>query len=131
VTDLLVTIHTWLGYLVAVVVLVAASMAFKRAKDTREFARGPYAGAMVLLDIHVLLGLILYGIGGYWDARPEIAYLHPALALIALGVGHALLGRARKTQMAVDAHRTAGRGLVLALLFILAAIGVASAPAFL
>jgi hypothetical protein len=131
VSDTLFTIHMWVGYAVSVVVLVSALMGFSRAKDAREFAPGPYAAAMVLLDIQVLLGLVLYVVGSYWEARPEIAYLHPVLALLALGIGHALLGRARKQRMAVEAHRTAARGLLLALLFVFAAIGVASAPAFL
>ncbi len=130
-TDLLATVHMWLGYIAFVVVVVAAVTAFRHAKDGREFARAPYSGALVLLDVQVLLGLIVYAVGGYWDARPEIAYVHPGLALAALGVGHALLGRSRKVQLAADAHRLAGRGLVGALVLLLLAIGVASAPAFL
>jgi hypothetical protein len=55
--------------------------------------------------------------------------VHPVLAVAALGVGHALLSRAKGTQTAVDAHRTAGRGLPL--LRVLASIGVTSAPALL
>jgi hypothetical protein len=131
VTATLATVHPWLGYLVSVVVLGTALIAFRSAKDASEFRPGPYSLAMVLLDVLVTLGIVLYAVGGDWDARPEIAYLHPALALASLGVGHALLTRAKRTQMAVEAHRTAGRGLVVALVFILAAIGVASAPPFL
>ncbi|MEX2550002.1 MAG: hypothetical protein WD638_07235 [Nitriliruptoraceae bacterium] len=130
-TALLSTIHEWLGYLVSIFVLFSALLAFRKAKDAAEFQAAPYALAMVLLDVQVTIGLIQYAVSSGWDARPEIAYLHPVLALLALGVGHALLGRARRTQMAVDAHRMAGRGLVLALVFVLLAIGVASAPAFL
>ena len=130
-TALLADVHPWLGYFVFLIMIVAAFMAFRRAKDAAEFQPGPYAMPMVLLDIHVTLGIILYAVGSYWNARPEIAYLHPALALAALGVGHALLARAKGTQMAVDAHRAAGRGLVFALVLITASIGVASAPAFL
>jgi hypothetical protein len=131
VTALLADVHAWLGYLVSAVVLGTALLAFRKAKDAAEFRPGPYAMAMVLLDIHVTLGIVLYAVGQYWNARPEIAYVHPVLAFAALGVGHALLARARRTQMAVDAHRTAGRGLMFALVLIFASIGVASAPAFL
>jgi hypothetical protein len=130
VTDFLVTVHPWLGYVTSVVVLVAALVAFRRAKDAVEFNAGPFSGAMVMLDIVVAIGIVLYAVGGYWDAGRVgvgLAYIHPVLALLALGVGHALLGRARSQQMAVDAHRTAGRGLLLALVLVLAAIGVASA----
>lgn len=130
-TDVLNSAHQWLAYAMSVVVLVSALMGFGRARDAREFSPGPYAFAMVLVDIVVALGLVLYLVSSAWNARPEIAYLHPVLALAAIGVGHALLGRARGQRMAVDAHRTAARGLLLALLFIFAAIGVASAPPFL
>lgn len=133
-TELLLTIHPWLGYLVTVVVLVVAFMAFGRAKDAREFVATPFSVAMILLDVQVLLGIVLYGVGGYWDldvTRPEIAFVHPALGLLALIIGHAGLRRARREQMAVDAHRKIGRALVTAFVVVLLSIGVASAPPFL
>lgn len=124
----LLLVHQWTGYLVSVVVLVVAVIAFGRARDSREFEPGLYRLTYALLILQVIIGLVLYGLDGYWDAAPLIAYVHPLLAIAALGVGQALLGRARKTQMAADAHRLAGRGLVLSFVFVLAAIGVASAP---
>lgn len=130
-TALLAFVHEWLGYAASLIVLVVAFMAFGRAKDAREFRPGPFAGAMVLLDIQVTIGVVQYVVGGYWASRPEIAYIHPLLAIAALGVGHAMVGRARKQQMAVEAHRTAGRGLLFALVLVFASIGVASAPPFL
>lgn len=125
-TNALETIHQFTGYAVGLVVLISAFAAFGRAKDAREFSPGPYVLAVVLLDIQVLLGLALYGMGGYWDAAPAIAYVHPSLALLALVVGHLSLRRARGHRMAVDAHRTAGRGLVIALVLVAAAIVVAT-----
>ncbi|MEX0952980.1 MAG: hypothetical protein WDZ26_04035 [Nitriliruptoraceae bacterium] len=130
-TDVLLQIHPWFGYAVSLAVLVVAVMTFSRARDSREFLPGPIVGALVALDIQVLLGIVLYGMGGAWDARPEIAYLHPLIAIIALGVGHASLKRAKGHQMAVEANRTAARGLVIALLLVFVAIGIASAPPFL
>jgi hypothetical protein len=126
-TDTLFEIHRGVGYVVALVLLVSALMAFSRAKDAREFAKGPYVGAMVLLDVQVLLGLVLYGVDGYWEADAMIAYVHPLVALGALGAGHALIGRARKQQMAVEAHRTAGRGLVIAFGLVMVAIVIGTA----
>lgn len=126
--ETLLLVHTYTGYLVSVVVLVTAFVAFGRAKNAQEFTAGAYRAAYALLTLQVVLGIALYALDGYWDAAPLIAYVHPVLAIAALGAGQATLGRARKTQMAVDAHRTAGRGLILSLVLILAAIGVASAP---
>lgn len=124
----LLLIHQWTGYVVSVVVLVVAVIAFGRAKDAREFEPGLYRAAYGLLALQVVLGLALYALDGYWDAAPLIAYVHPLLAIAALGAGQMLLGRARKTQMAVDAHRLAGRGLIVSFVLVLLAIGVASAP---
>lgn len=126
--DTLLQIHTYTGYAVSLVVLVVAFVAFGRAKNAQEFTAGTYRLAYGLLALQVVLGIALYTLDGYWDAAPLIAYVHPVLGIAALGAGQALLGRARKTQMAVDAHRLAGRGLIISLVLILAAIGVASVP---
>lgn len=122
-------VHEWTGYLVTLVVLVAAFVAFGRAKDAREFEPGLYRAAFGLLALQVLLGLVLYGMAGAWDAHWRIAYLHPVLAILAIGVGQMLLGKARKTQMAVEAHRLAGRGLLVSFVLVVGAVGVASWPA--
>lgn len=125
-TELLLNVHPWLGYAVSALVLVASLAAFKRAKDGVEFRAGIYRAAYLLLSVQVLLGIVLYLLDGYWDAAPLIAYVHPVLGILALGAGQALLARARKTQMAADAHRLAGRGLLLTLLLVMISIGVAS-----
>lgn len=124
---MLITVHQYVGYAVSVLVLLAALAAFKRAKDGREFDATPYRIVYGILTLQVVVGIAVYGMGRAWDATELLAYVHPALAIAALGVGQVLLGRARRTQMAADAHRTAGRGLLLTLLLVLAAIGVASA----
>jgi hypothetical protein len=125
--DLLATIHQYTGYTIALVVLVLAVLGFGRAKDAREFVPGPCVIGAVLLDIQVLAGLVLYGMGGNWDHPSALVrYVHPALALLALVAAHAGVKRARRQQMAVDAHRGAARALVLALLLIVAAIGAVS-----
>jgi hypothetical protein len=125
--DVLATIHQYTGYAIVLVVLVLAVLGFGRAKDAREFTPGPYVIGAVLLDIQVLAGLVLYGMGGYWEHPSALVrYLHPALALLALVAAHVGVKRARGQQMAVDAHRGAARALVLALLLVVAAIGAVS-----
>jgi len=128
VLETLQTVHEWTGYLVALVILVAAFIAFGRAKDAREFEPGLFRAAFGLLALQVVLGLVLYGVAGAWEAGPMIAYVHPTLAILAIGVGQMLLGKARKTQMAVDAHRLAGRGLVISFVLVVAAVGVTFVP---
>jgi hypothetical protein len=127
VDDVLFTVHRLLGYGLSVLVLVAALVAFGRAKNGQEFTAGLYRGVLGLLALHIVLGIILYGTRQSWDSVPLIAYVHPVVGILALGAGQAMVGRARRTQMAADAHRLAGRGLVVTLVLVLGAIGVASA----
>lgn len=115
------TVHTNLGYLVVVVVLVATVLAY-RAKGEPPVTRVSSL-TMVLLDVHVTIGVALYVVGGWWDGGALIAYAHPLLALGALGVGHAGLARARRTGSA----RAAAQGLIGTLGLVVAAVFVASA----
>jgi hypothetical protein len=127
--EVLATIHQYTGYAVALVVLGSAVVAFGKAKDAREFTPGPYVLAAVLLDIQVLVGLVLYGGQQVWamdEPSALLAYVHPAVAVLALVSAHVGIKRARGQRMAVDAHRAAGRGLVIALLLVLAAIASSS-----
>lgn len=127
-TETLVSIHRWSGYVVFLVVLVAVVIAFNRAKNAQEFEAGAFSVTAILLDVQVTLGLILYGVGQYWSGdAPLVQYVHPVVMLAALGVAHAGLGGARKEQMAVDAHRKVGRMFAIATALLVVGIGVASA----
>jgi hypothetical protein len=126
--DTLIAIHPWIGYAVFLLALIATLIAFARAKSGREFEPGTFVLTMVAIDIQVLLGIVLYGVGQYWEAdQALLAYVHPLLALAALGVGHAGIGRARREPMAADAYRTVGRALIVVLVLVTAAIGVSTA----
>ncbi len=126
--ETLYLVHQWTGYVVTLLVLVTAFVAFGRAKDAREFEPGLYRAVFGLLALQILIGLGLYVGQQAWNADPLLAYVHPLLAVLAIGVGQMLLGRARKTQLAVDAHRAAGRGLLFSFILVVAAVGVASWP---
>lgn len=117
----LTTVHTYLGYFVVVAVLVAAVLAL-RGPSVPPVSRTSSL-TMVLLDVHVTLGIVLYVVVDGWAFGALVAYVHPALALAALGVGHAALARARRSSSA----RVAGTGLLGALVLVVAAVGVASA----
>ncbi|GGI04477.1 hypothetical protein [Egicoccus halophilus] len=121
--DILTTIHQFAGYVIALVVLASATAAFGRAHDAREFTAGPYVAAAVLLDVQVTLGLVIYGVGGYWDhASPLLRYVHPLLAVLALVAAHVGVRRGRAQRMAAEAHQAAGRGLLVALVLVFGAV---------
>ena len=126
-TETLFEIHKWVGYVAFLVVLVASVMAFNRAKNGQEFSDGMPKAAVILLDIQVLVGVIFYVLGEQWDAEPIVAFIHPLVNVAAVGLAHAGLGRARREQMALDAHRTVGRAFAVAMLLLLVGIGLVSA----
>lgn len=126
-TDTLFEIHRGLGYVTFVVVAVASVVAFNRAKNGQEFSDGVAKAAVILLDIQLLLGIGFYVLGEQWDRDAVISIVHPVLNLAAVGIAHAGLGRARREQMALDANRTVGRALAVAMLLLLVGIGLVSA----
>jgi heme A synthase len=119
-------IHEWLGYAVFVLVIVVAVLAWRDARRGSALEAGRASGTMILLDVHVTVGIVLYVLLRTWEqsANPLVAYLHPLLAIAALGVGHAALARARRASNGREANRTIARGFGLAVVLITAAIGV-------
>lgn len=114
-------IHTNLGYLVFLVVLVATLLAFRSGTPDAPVTRLTSL-SMVLLDIHVSVGIVFYVVGQWWAADLLIAVVHPVLAIAALAAGHIGIGRARRERN----PRLAAVGLAGALVLVTAAIGVAS-----
>lgn len=114
-------IHTNLGYLVFLVVLVATLLAFRSGTPDAPVSRLTSL-SMVLLDIHVSVGIVFYVVGQWWSADLLIAVVHPVLAVAALAAGHIGIGRARRERN----PRLAAAGLAGALVLVTAAIGVAS-----
>jgi heme A synthase len=119
--DVLQLIHTNAGYIIYVVLLVATLLSFRVVEGGPPVSRLSSI-TMVLLDIHVTLGIVLYLVGGWYGADFLIAVAHPVLAIAALGAGHVGLGRARRESN----PRNAAKGLAAALVLVTAAIGVAS-----
>jgi hypothetical protein len=122
-TDTLGVIHTNLGYLVFLIVLVATIAAFLQGNSRPPVTRFSSL-TMVLLDIHVTLGIVLYVAGGWWSATVLQSVAHPVLALVALAFGHIGLSKARKEG---GSSRDAAHGLLRALILVTLAIGVVSA----
>jgi hypothetical protein len=120
-SDTLASIHSNLGYLVFLVVLVATLLAFRSGSPEAPVSRLTSL-TMVLLDVHVTVGILLYVVGQWWGANLLVAVLHPVLALAALAAGHIGIGRARRERN----PRLAAVGMAGALVLVTAAIGVVS-----
>ena len=118
--DTLALVHSNLGYLVFLLFLVATLLAF-RTTDLEQPVSRFTSLTMVLLDIHVSVGIVLYVVGQWWGANLLLSVAHPVLALAALAAGHIGIGRARRERN----PRLAAVGMAIALALITAAIGVA------
>jgi hypothetical protein len=74
-----------------------------------------------MLDIQVLIGLLVWIAGSGWDLEVFRAWIHPVGMIIALGVGHAVVGRATKSGRP-SAYRTAAFGILVTLAIVASTI---------
>jgi hypothetical protein len=118
--DTLVTIHSIWRWLVLVGLVVALVYGFSRPAGTAPLdksAAQPFTFALVMLDIQVLIGLLVWIAAGGWELDVFRAWIHPAGMLVALGVGHAVVGRAKKSR-GTSAYRTAAFGILATLVIV-------------
>ena len=123
-TDTLVTIHSIWRWLVLVGLVVALAYGFSRSSDAAPLSKQtaqPFTFALIMLDIQVLIGLVVWIAGSGWDLDVFRAWIHPVGMLVALGVGHAVVGRATKSG-AASANRTAALGILVTLAIVAATI---------
>lgn len=100
--------HGYLGYIVAAAVLGSLVRAAVARSRGEAYSSGAARLAGLLLALQFVYGLVVYGAGGYWDAGPLVAYVHPLAMFAAVGVAGAATARAGR---AVDS--TAAWGEVL------------------
>ena len=122
--DTLVTIHSIWRWFVLVGLVVAVVYGFSRPSSVAPLDKStarPFTLALVVLDIQVLIGLLVWIAGTGWDLGVFRAWIHPAGMLIALGVGHALVGRATKSGKP-NTYRSAAVGVLVTLAIVAATI---------
>lgn len=121
----LVGVHSlwrWVVLIVMTVALVRALIGWLRGGDWTSGDRTLALLATTTIDIQVVLGLLVYGIRQHWQSGPFLAYVHPAVMIIALIVAHIFSARAKRASTPVAKHRTLAIGLFLTLFLITAAI---------
>ncbi len=122
--DTLVTIHSIWRWLVLVGLVVAVVYGFTRSSDAAPLDKStarPFTFALVMLDVQVLIGLLVWFAVGGWDLNVFLAWIHPIGMLGALGVGHALVGRAIRSGGS-RGYRGAAVGVLAALVIVSALI---------
>lgn len=122
--DTLVTIHSLYRWLVLVALVAggaAGIIANARGRDWDGSADRPYALVAVLVDIQVGLGIVLWLFDRAWEKGVFFAAIHPVTMLLAVGVVHAAVARARK-MASQRSHLVAGIGTLVALALVIAGI---------
>lgn len=122
-TDFFINAHMWWQYVVLLAVVVSLFFAFRSAMMDST-AETVYRVTAVTVDIQVALGLVIWLANSGWSLTFMQGWVHPILGLAALGVLHAFVGRARKGHPEV-ANRMVRTGLIIAIVLVVAAIGIA------
>ncbi len=120
-SDLLVSIHSALRWIVLAVLLVGGAYALLQAPRPVPFRRAPFTLMVAVVDLQVALGIGLYLLNDGWRQGFFIARIHPAVMLAAAVVLH--IG-------AVSARRRGGReawrviGITFLLALVLVILGI-------
>ena len=120
--DLLVDIHSWLRWIVLLDVVGAAGYGFVVAKRAEVWNAPLYSITVMIVDIQVTLGIVLYLFNQGWDQGFFIAVLHPLFMLAALAVAHIGMSRARSAEAPAAAYRTVSVALLVSLVLVVLGI---------
>ena len=118
--ETLVTIHSIWRWLVLVGLIAALVYGFTRSSDAPPLDKRtgrPFSFALMILDIQVLIGLLVWIAGSGWQLNVFLAWIHPVGMILALGLGHALVGRATRSG-GTGSYRAAAFGPLGALVIV-------------
>ncbi len=120
-SDLLVSIHSALRWVVLGVLLLGGAYALLQAPRPVPFRRAPFTLMVAVVDLQVALGIGLYLLNDGWRQGFFIARIHPAVMLAAAVVLHLGAVRARRRD-GREAWRVIGITFLLALVLVILAI---------
>lgn len=122
--DAVVTIHSVYRWVVLAAVLGAVGFGLARYRAGAGWSAGsdrPYAVASILFDIQIAIGIVVWLGKKAWTLKPFLAFIHPVAMLVAVGVFHMAVARARR-QASTRSHLTMGIGALAALVIVVVAI---------
>ena len=124
--DALVSIHSvlrWVVLLAAVVSLAVALAGWLGSSAPERTTRQAMLAYAVSLDIQVLIGIVIWVLGNYWQSNiRQFKFEHPLTMLVALIVAHVAAARARRAHGPVAAARVRAIGTAVSLVLILIGI---------
>lgn len=118
--DAVLDIHTWYRWVVIAVLLGVGIFGLARARRGATWSEGsdrPFTLATIIYDLQLAIGIVLWIGNKGWDQDFFIKVIHPVGMLVAAGVAHMALVRARRSAVS-RAYPTAGIGLLAALVIV-------------
>ena len=118
--ETLITLHSIWRWLVLVGLVVALVYGFTRSSEAGPLDKStgrPFTLALIILDIQVLIGLLVWIAGSGWQLNVFLAWIHPLGMILALALGHAQVGRAVNSG-GTGGYRVAAFGILGALVIV-------------
>lgn len=125
----LVGLHSlwrWVVLLLVTIALVRGIIGWLRGGAWTKNDRLLTLLAVSALDIQLLLGLAVYGIGKHHNSGSFLAFIHPLVMISAIVVAHVTGALVRRTEPANAKFRTLAIGFFVAIFLITAAIPAGS-----
>lgn len=123
--DLLINIHSlwrWVVLIAITVALIWALAGWLRGGNWGDSDRILMLVTIGAIDLQVLLGIIIWLSGQYWNRGAFFAITHPLVMILALVVAHVGSTWTKRTSNPVTKYRTLAISLFLVLFLITAAI---------
>lgn len=120
-TEFLLNAHSGWQYVALAAVVVSVVLSFQSTMTPT--IEKVYRATAIAVDIQVALGLFLWFSVSGWNLGLMQGWVHPIFGLVALGILHAFVGRARKADP-TEANKTVRTGLIIAAVLVVAAIGI-------
>jgi hypothetical protein len=119
--DTLVTIHSWVRWLVLAALLAAAILGIYRYRARARFEPSFFQLAVMTIDIQVTIGIVIWIVDDGWSETFFYKVLHPAFMLAALAIAHIGLAIAKRRDD-LRSNLLAGGSALLALVLIVMGI---------
>ena len=120
--DILLTIHSFMRWVVLAVLLGGGTYALLKAPTGEPFTDRPFVVGAVLIDLQVTVGVVLYVLAGSWNEGTFLAWVHPAVMVAMLAIVHVSIAGARREAKPQRSHRRVGAAFLFSLLLTALAI---------
>ena len=94
--ETLVTVHSWVRWLVLIALVGGAVVGLHRYRSKEKWEAGIYQIGVMTVDIQVAIGLVVWIERKGWNYTFFFGVLHPASMILALVVAHVGLVLAKK-----------------------------------